>query len=178
MSSTEHTSRMVGSRVEALTRSGGFLFAVVAVSYAVGSQLAFSWFGADATNASFFPAAGVTVGALVLVSRRRWPIVLLAAGLAELTLDLYHDIDLLPTLGYVAANLAQPVVGALLLAAAVRRVDISRTYDLLAFLVCAVVVAPALGGVLGASSYVFLDDGSGWARFVGEWWVGDGLGVL
>lgn len=175
----EHTPRIAGSaRVEAVTRHWAFLFVVVAAGYAVGSQLAFSWFGADGTNASFFPAAGVTLGALVLVGRRRWPVVLAAAGLAELTIDLYHDIELAPALGYVLANLTQPVVGALLLGATVRRADISRTYDLVAFLVCAVVVAPAVGGLIGASTYVFVDGGSGWARFAGEWWVGDGLGVL
>jgi serine/threonine-protein kinase RsbW len=164
--------------VEALTRHWAFLFVAVAGAYAVGSQLSFSWFGADGTNASFFPAAGVTLGALVLVERRRWPVVLVAAGLAELSLDLYHDIELAPTLGYVLANLTQPVVGALLLGAIVARADISRTYDLVAFLICAVVVAPAVGGVIGASNFVFVDGGSGWARFAGEWWVGDGLGVL
>ena len=159
-------------------RSGAVLFLLVALGYAVGSQLAFSWFGADGLSASFFPAAGVTLAALLLVPRRRWPVVLAAAGLAELTVDLYHDLALLPTLGYVAANLTQPLVGALLLGALVSRVDLSRTRDLAALIACAVVAAPAVGGIIGASSFVLLDGGDGWARFAAEWWVGDGLGVL
>jgi serine/threonine-protein kinase RsbW len=154
------------------------LFVAVAVAYALGSQLAFSWFGANGLNASFFPAAGVTMAALVLIPRRRWPVVLAAAGLAELTVDLWHDIELGPTLGYVVANLTQPVVGALLLGALVVRVDLGRTRELAAFIVCCVIVAPAVGGALGASTFVFVDGGEGWARFAGEWLVGDGLGVL
>ena len=57
-------------------------FALVGVAYAVGSQLAYSWFGADGFGASFFPAAGVTLAALVLWPRSEWPIVILAAATA------------------------------------------------------------------------------------------------
>ena len=125
------------------------LFAVVCGSYAFGSQLAYAWFGADGTNASFFPAAGVTLAALVLTPRDRWWVVLSAAALAEVLVDLLHDISLVATLGYTCANLAQPVVGALLLRQGSETLDISRTIDLLRFLAFGVVVAPLVGGVLG-----------------------------
>jgi serine/threonine-protein kinase RsbW len=154
------------------------LFVAVALAYGAGSRLAYSWFGADGVSASFFPAAGVTLAALVLVPRRRWPIVLAAAALAELTLDLFHGIELAPALGYVAANVVEPLTGALLLMLLVSHVDLGRTRDLSAFLACAVITGPAVGAIVGASTYVFLADGSGWARFAGQWWVGDGLGVL
>ena len=154
------------------------LFLVVAAGYAAGSQLSHSWFGADGVSASFFPAAGVTLAALVLVERRLWPVVLAAAATAEVVLDLFHDIDLAPSLGYAVANTVQPLVGALLLTSVRPRVDLARTTDLVAFLACAVVAGPAVGAVVGASTFVWLDGGEGWARFAGEWWVGDGLGVL
>ncbi len=153
------------------------LFVLVAAGYAVGYQLATSWFSAEGQGASFFPAAGVTLAALVLVSKRQWPVVLVAAGLTELSLDLYDGISALGSVGYTIANLVQPLVGALLLAALVPRVNLGRTRDLAAFLACAVIVAPAVGGVIGASTFV-LDGGTGWARFAFEWWSGDGLGVL
>lgn len=90
------------------------LFLSVAGGYALGAEVAFAWFGAGG-SASFFPAAGVTLAALVLVERRRWPLALAAAALAEVAVDLRHDIDLTPALGYAVANTAQPLVGALLL---------------------------------------------------------------
>lgn len=161
-----------------LARRPLWLFALVAVGYALGSEIAFSWFGANGLNASFFPAAGVTMAALLLTERRRWPFVLSAAGLAELLVDLWHGIDLIPSFGYVVANLAQPLFGALLLGAFVKRIDLGRAHDLGAFLLCAVVAGPALGGILGASTLVLLDAGQGWASFVVQWWAGDGLGVL
>lgn len=159
-------------------RRQALLFVAVAAGYAVASEIAFSWFGADGTNASFFPAAGVTFAALVLTRRRDWWVVILAAGLTEVLVDLGHDIDLLPALGWGVANTAQPLVGALILTTVRPRADISRTSDLLAFIVCGVVIAPAIGGALGATTFVALADGEGWWRFAGEWWVGDGLGVL
>ena len=154
------------------------LVLLVAGGYAIGAELSFSWFGADGLGATFFPAAGVTLAALLLVTRRQWPLVLVAAGLAEFTLDLYHGIDPLPAAGWVVANLAQPLVGALLLQTYTRRLDLARTRHIAAYVVCCCVVAPAVGGVLGASTFVGLDDGSGWWRFAVDWLVGDGLGVL
>ena len=153
------------------------LFLLVGAGYAVGSQLAYSWFGADGVNASFFPAAGVTLGALVLTERRQWWIVLLAAAIAEFALDIAHDLGPAASAGYVVANVVQPLVGALLLTGAMSSLDIGRTRDLASFFVFGVIVAPAVGGALGATTFV-LDGGEGWARFAGEWLVGDGLGVL
>jgi serine/threonine-protein kinase RsbW len=154
------------------------LFVLVGGAYALGSELAFSWFGANGLNASFFPAAGVTIAALLLAPRRLWPAALAGAAVAELTLDLAHGIALPSALGYVLANVTQPLVGAILLLAIVERPDLGRTRDLLAFVASGVVAACAVGGALGASTFVFVDGGEGWLRFAGQWWVGDGLGVL
>ncbi|HEU0305239.1 MAG TPA: MASE1 domain-containing protein, partial [Gaiellaceae bacterium] len=168
---------MSDATVRATLRRPLWLFSAVGVGYALCSQLSFSWFNAGG-SASFFPAAGITLAALVLVERRRWPVVLAAAATAELTLDLAHGIDLEPTLGYVAANTIEPLVGAFLLTTIRARVDIARTRHLWAFFLCAVLLAPLVGGMIGATTFVVLDGGSGWARFAAEWWVGDGLGVL
>ena len=108
----------------ALMRRPLLLFIAVAAGYAAGSQLSFSWFGADGTSASFFPAAGVTLAALVLVERRLWPVVLGAAAVTEVLLDLAHGIGLAPSLGYAVANTVQPLVGALLLTSVRPRVDL------------------------------------------------------
>jgi integral membrane sensor domain MASE1/anti-sigma regulatory factor (Ser/Thr protein kinase)/GAF domain-containing protein len=155
------------------------LFATVATAYAVCSQLAFSWFAADGVNSSFFPAAGVTLGALLLTERRDWVVVAAAAGTAEFTLDVIHDIGPLPSAGYAIANMVEPLVGATLVLTFVgRRPDLSRMKHLGSFLVGSVILAPALGGALGATNNVMLAGGEEWLRFAGEWWIGDGLGAL
>jgi serine/threonine-protein kinase RsbW len=151
----------------------------VGAAYALLSQLSFTWFDANGVNASFFPSAGVTLAALVLLPPRWWSAVLVGAGLAEFSLDLAHDIPAAAAAGYTVANLAQPVVGALLLGKSRRYLDISRLRQLTLFLLAAVGTGPFVGGMLGATTHVTLtDSGTGWARFAIEWWVGDGLGVL
>jgi serine/threonine-protein kinase RsbW len=155
-----------------------FVALVVAVAYAIGSQLAFWWFDANGVNASFFPAAGVTMAALIIARTRLWPAVIAAAAAAELSLDLWHSIPLAPTLGYTAANLAQPLVGALLLGRHRHDLNLARLRSLALFLLCGVLAGPLAGGMIGATNNVVLDGGSGWLRFTFEWWVGDGLGVL
>src|SRR5262245_19225878 len=157
---------------------GVLLFVLVAAGYVLGYELASNWFSAENQGASLFPPAGVTLAALVLVGRRQWPIVLAAAASAELALDLTNGPDLLASAGYALANVAEPLVGALLLTTLVTHVDLRRPRDLAAFVGCAAIVAPIVGAVIAASTFVFIDDHSGWGRFAFEWWSGDGLGVL
>ncbi len=153
------------------------VLAAVGGAYASLSELAYRWFDADGTSASFFPAAGVTLAALVTLRRRWWPSVLLGAGLAEVLLDVAHDIPWNASIKYAGANLAQPLIGALLLTRWHRRLDLARLGHLTAFLLGAVAAAPMAGAALGASVAHDLNDRTWW-RFAGEWWVGDGLGVL
>jgi serine/threonine-protein kinase RsbW len=154
------------------------LACLVAGGYVVGYELAQNWFSAEDQGASFFPPAGVTLGALVLVARRQWPVVLGAAALAEGVLDLQSGLALDATLGLILANTAEPLVGALLLTSFVPLVDLRRTRDLTAFLLFAVILAPVVGATIAATTFVALLDGSDWTRFALEWWSGDGLGVL
>ena len=151
---------------------------LVAVGYGAGSQLAFTWFNADGDNASFFPAAGVGLAALVLLERRLWPLVLATLAVTEIGLDVYHDIDLVGAVGYAIANAAQAFAGAVLLRRIAAPPSLAKTRDLGAFVACGVVAGPAIGGALGASTFVFLQEGESWLRFAWEWLVGDGLGAL
>lgn len=155
---------------------------VVGLAYAAGSQMSYEWFAADGTSASFFPAAGVTMAALFTLDRRWWPSVLVGVGSAEVLIDLTHHLTLTQSLGYAGANLVQPVVAAVVLRRSAGRLDLARVGHLTAFLLGAVVIGPLVGGIAGASVHVatvhVATGGEEWARFVVEWWIGDGLGVL
>jgi serine phosphatase RsbU (regulator of sigma subunit)/integral membrane sensor domain MASE1 len=157
---------------------GLVLFAAVALAYFAGAQVAYHWFGAGISPV-FFPSAGITLGALALTERRHWPIVLAGAGTAELAADLGHDTALGPSLGWVVANTAEPLLGATLLRLFAPRPDLRRRRDALAFLGCAVLLAPLVGGCLAVANAALHGlERSQWATFVGRWWLGDGLGVL
>ncbi|MCC6830579.1 MAG: SpoIIE family protein phosphatase [Thermoleophilia bacterium] len=160
-------------------RRMSLLFCAVAAGYAGGSWLSWSWFGADGVGASFFPAAGITLGTMALMDRRRWPVILAAAFTAEVLVNLSHGMATAPAFGYGVANTAQPLVGALVFArAAPLPPNIARSRDLAGFLAGGVLAGPLVGGLLGAATNTWLGSGDGFARFAWEWWVGDGLGVL
>ncbi|HZA58942.1 MAG TPA: MASE1 domain-containing protein, partial [Solirubrobacterales bacterium] len=160
-------------------RRDSILFLVVGCAYALGSQMAFQWFDADGFSATFFPASGVTLSALALTAARRWPVVLAAVFTAEVLMDVAHDIPAAASIGYAFANVCEPLIGATLLRRFVHTPDLSRTRDLFVFLSCAVVVGPAVGGVIGATNYVTVAGGTEpWGDFMTQWWIGDGLGVL
>ena len=103
-------------------------------------------------GAAFWPAAGVTVAALLLVPTRHWWMV---AG-AVLLDETRHQPratgwPLLPSLGWGLANAVEPLVGAAL----VRRWPSARepavpVRRLLLFLACAAGVGPAVGAAIGA----------------------------
>jgi serine phosphatase RsbU (regulator of sigma subunit)/anti-sigma regulatory factor (Ser/Thr protein kinase) len=154
-------------------------FGTVAVAYALAAQVAYDWFGAGVFPV-FFPAAGVTVSALVLSRRALWPAMLAGAGTAEVVVDLAHNSSLAPAMGWAVANLTEATAGATLFLYACRwrRVDLSRRTDLLAFLALPVGLTPALGGLIGGANAELLSAGAEWPEYVLRWWIGDGLGVL
>src|SRR4051812_38269724 len=151
------------------------LFAVVFAGYTVGSQIGFSWFRTDA-GPTFFPPAGLTLAALVLTPRRRWPAVLLAAFAAELSSDLANDLDPVASVGYAIANSAEPLVGALTIG---RLGGFAFTRQgLTAFLTGGVLLGPAVGAAIGATASLLAADDLSWRAIAGRWWLGDALGVL
>lgn len=160
-------------RVHRLTLLG----LAVYLAYAAGAYLSTTWFEA-ATSPTFFPAAGVTLGTLVLTRRRDWTVVLAAAGAAEATVDLAHGWSVPLTIGFVAANTAEPAVGALLLRRAVPAIDLGRRHGVLAFLALPVLVAPLVGALIGIATITAVGDGADPGEFILHWWLGDGLGIL
>jgi serine phosphatase RsbU (regulator of sigma subunit)/integral membrane sensor domain MASE1 len=172
-------ARTALSTLAPLSRAALLTFGLVAVCYAAGAQVAYEWFGAGVFPV-FFPAAGVTVAALLLSRRSAWIAVLAGAGTAEIAVDLAHGSDLAPALGWAVANLSEASLGATLLLVACRwrRVDLSRRADLLAFLALPVALSPLVGGTIGAANAELFADGAEWPEYVLRWWIGDGLGVL
>ncbi|HSL10232.1 MAG TPA: SpoIIE family protein phosphatase, partial [Actinomycetota bacterium] len=144
--------------------------------YAVGSLVAFWWFDALGIGPSFYPPAGITLAALVLLPKRDWPAALIGAAAAEGSIDLWQGLGALAP-GYMLANTAEPFVAATLIRRFIGVPDLRRRRDLMLFLLFGVVLAPLVGGSIGATNYEWLGEG-GWVRFVLHWWIGDGLGVL
>jgi integral membrane sensor domain MASE1 len=152
------------------------LFALVTVAYVAGAEL--SWQSFSSGAAFGFPPAGVTVAALLLTSRRRWPVIIAAIVIAEVGVDLQHGLTPLVALASAAANVVEPVVGASL----VRRwcggvPDLTTRGDLLRFIGGAVLLGPAAGALIGATVLTVTGGGS-WPQHALQWVAGDGIAVL
>lgn len=120
----------------------------------------------------FFPPAGITVGALLTTSRRRWPPVLAAAVCGELAMDQANGLGLAESIGFMAANGLEPLAGAALVRWAVAgRLDLTRVRHLVGYLGGAVIGGPALGAALGAAAAGGFGD-NGYVSTAWQWWLG------
>jgi serine phosphatase RsbU (regulator of sigma subunit)/integral membrane sensor domain MASE1 len=153
------------------------LFALTTLAYAGGSQLALLLIEVSGLSGVFFIPAGITVAFLLRLSRRVWWIVLLAAGAAEATMDLLAGIPADETAGFVAANVSEPLVGALVVARFISLIDLARLRHVWAFFVGAVVCGPAVGAAIGAAADRVLGGDDFLTTFL-QWWLGDALGVV
>ena len=153
------------------------MFAIALVCYVAGAWLSWHSFGAT-EGLAFFPPAGVTVAAMVLLPRRRWWAVVAAIVVGEFGMDLANGLSVATSAGYVAANVVEPLVGASLFlrfAQAERRLD--RRNGMRWFLATAVGAGPLAGAVFGGLTRA-ADSGAVWWIAGLHWWIGDGLGVL
>jgi hypothetical protein len=80
------------------------LFVLVLVGYLAGSEVAFRLADAADLSAVLFAPAGITVAALIRSPVTRWPVVVAAAAIAEVTQDLRADLGVGASLGFALAN--------------------------------------------------------------------------
>lgn len=152
------------------------LFLAVLLAYSAGAVLSWQSLGAT-TGPTFFPPAGIALAALLLTRRLLWPVVIAAAVLGEVLVDLYHGAPPLSMAGFTVANTAESLVGASLVSAWCRGTpDLRRRRDLVLFVVGGCLVGPVVGGLIGGG--VVAHGGTGWLTHAITWFAGDGLGVL
>ena len=175
---TRAARRRAADRLPSRVPSGPAVLLAVGLVYLAMSQVSV-WLNDPAkAGAGLWPAAGVTLGALVLLPPSRWGWVLSAVLLAEVGGDVARGYPLAAAVGWAAGNMVEPWLGAVLLRRHGNRAGaLSPVAPLLRFLLLAVVAAPVVGGTVGtAATVLFVGGGFGdvWPKYV----VGDGVGVL
>jgi diguanylate cyclase (GGDEF)-like protein len=129
-------------------------------------------------GAAFWPQSGVTVAALLLSDRRRWPLMLAVVFTAEFGMDLRADYTAQTSAAMALANTVEPLVAALLLGRLwTGPPDLTRRDGILAFVVCAVVAGPAVGASIGTFGAALVDGDPIMPRLP-RWFVGDAVGAL
>ena len=166
-------------RLRAQWALGPLLFLGVAVGYA-GSCQFIAWLNEPVhLGAEYWPAAGFTLGVLVLVRPRLWAWVLAGVAVAELGTDLARGHSLQASLWWTVANCIEPVVGALLL----RRWGnpagaLAPVRQLMRFYAAAVLIGPVVGATIGTIGTMVDSFENHWWAIWPSFLVGDALGVL
>jgi diguanylate cyclase (GGDEF)-like protein len=159
--------------------AGPLLFLAVAVGYLGLAEFVGLLDDPANPGAGFWPAAGFSLGMLLVVQPSRWGWVLAGVGLAELGGDLTHGHALEAALWSTAGACVGPLVGALLL----RRSGnphgfLAPVRQLERFFLAAVAGGSLAGASIGTIGTVVALDQVGvwqtWSRSV----VGDALGIL
>lgn len=153
------------------------MFLLTAVLYGGGSGIARLLLNQTDLGAVFFIPAGITIGFLLRTEKRVWWVVLLAAGVAEFSMNLLGEYSGVAQAGFVAANLIEPLVGALIIKRWCGWLDLARVRHVVWFVAAAVVLAPALGAAIGSLAADLGGPGDFQAIFY-QWWLGDALGVI
>ncbi|MDR7361243.1 diguanylate cyclase domain-containing protein [Nocardioides marmoribigeumensis] len=153
-------------------------FVVIALAYGLVSYVVVKFAGFDDSPGNvFWPAAGITLGMLVVRPRREWPWLLAGVLTAETIVDwtLYQSPTVIAIWG--AANVVEPLVGALLLTRGGRQPQLDNALSVLRFLAFGVVAGPVVGTSIGAVGTMIAYDSAFWPTWP-RWWVGDAIGVL
>ena len=153
------------------------LFVLTALLYAVGSLVALLVQRDSGLSGAFFIPAGVTVAFLLRTERRRWWLVIVGAIVAEVGMDLAWGFQPGETAFYAIGNSLEPLLGAAIVSANVRAVDLRRVAHLGWWVAGAVLAGPAVGAAIGAVGSSVLAGGD-FARVFPQWWLGDALGVV
>lgn len=141
--------------------------------------LSADWLTNQASEFStFWPAAGLYVGVLLLVERRAWPgFVAAAAGGGAIASWVIGRKASLAGMGAIA-DAVEAVLAAVLIQGAIRgRPRMWRLRDMLAVILLGAGVAAAAGSLLGGAAVSVINH----LPFLPEardWWVGDALGIL
>ncbi|MDA0271282.1 MAG: diguanylate cyclase [Chloroflexi bacterium] len=172
--------RFVDGREAILTGGlGGGVLVVVTLGlvYLALAQFVLWLNDPQVAGANFWPAAGLTMGSLILLPTRRWPWALAAIAVAEASSNTIKSYSFDVALWLVIADTVEPLVGATL----IRRFgshgrELVPIRGLIEFIALGVIAAPLVGGSLGTigSMQSGGDYWASWPRFV----VGDALGVL
>lgn len=133
-----------------------------------------------ASSITIWPPNGVILAFLLMSDRRTWPWWILVGAVGELAGNaIWFGNPILPALGYVAANASEIVVAALLLSAVLNLplTRIRTLREVLTFLGLGVLLAPVVGGLLGAAVIAATGRPDLMANWT-LWWLGDATGVL
>lgn len=172
------TSALLG-RVRGRAIAGPLLLVGVTITYLALAQFVIWLNDPVRLGAGYWPAAGLSLGLLMLLPRRRWGWVLAGVAIAELGGDLFRGYPLGAALLWTAANCLEPLVGAVLLHRWGNHTGaLVPMTQLLRFFAAAVALGPLVGATVGSLGNLYIADHGAWWEVWAKFLIGDALGVL
>ncbi|MEM9747394.1 MAG: SpoIIE family protein phosphatase [Actinomycetota bacterium] len=171
-------ARRIGARTHPWFDSPWHLVVGVGVLYVIGVRSAFWIIEQSGLGAVYFPPAGITLAVLVLAPVRRWPVVLAVVGVCELGVDVWMGVPLEDAIGFAAANVVGPAVGATLIGQVLALMERpGRSALLWTIIGCGAGIGTFVSALIG-STVAFPVGSSDQLTLLGQWWLGDALGVV
>jgi PAS domain S-box-containing protein len=161
-------------------RSGLLHAGLFALAYFIGAELAYAVSLGPSVGGTFWPPAGIALGAFLVAPRRVWPQLLLAGAIANFMSDQVHGQTLAASLAFLITNLCEPLLGAILL----RRIfsapiTFTRLPEIVGLAVVVVFVSAPIAAAIGAmAAEWWTPDAPGFLAGWRTWWVGDSVGAL
>jgi signal transduction histidine kinase/FixJ family two-component response regulator len=154
--------------------------ALFALAYFAGSELGYSLSLGPSVGGTFWPPAGISLAVFLLAPYRAWPLLLLAGASANFVSDVLHGQVLEASIGFTAANVGEPILGAFLIRRALPGAfTLTRLQELVVLAVVVVFASAPLAAAFGAFiAERFTPDPPGFASGWRTWWIGDMVGAL
>lgn len=165
------SARPSQDRFESLRAQAG-IAAIMFVAFGALAQITFEI--SESGVPAFFPAAGLSLGVLMILPRSRWPAALIGVAAAEIVGDLIRGINPWMAVVLAAANVLEPLIAAALLLS-IR----GRPWSPLSvqYMVAAMAASCAVSAIAGASVIV-MSGSMTWTAGYASWWAGDFVGQL
>jgi len=162
-------------RFNVLPRIGLNVF--LAIVYFAAAEIGLSLASLHTNVTAVWPPAGIAIASLLIFGVQLWPGVFIGALIA----NLLTAIPVGSAFGIAAGNTLQALVAYWLLSRILRwRKTLDSVSEVMAFVVCAAVLAPLVSATIGSLS-LCLGGAAEWSRFTPlwlTWFVGDGFGAL
>jgi len=150
---------------------------LVSIAYFLANLLALLFPDTDLILASIWPAAGISLAALLLSRRGRWPSLMAGVFVAGVAADLLAGRPLGNSVGFMTANVAESLTCAFVIQRLCGAdIRFERTNEVAA-LVFAATACNACTALIGAGTAT-LAVPAAFRQFWLTWWISDGLGIL
>ena len=141
----------------------------------LGSRLSLS----PGNFANFWPPSGIFVAVLLVSQRRRWPVLVAAAVMANICFDLWNGKHWGVTLLFPVANSLEALLGAwLVLRCTGGKPALATVRDVTCLVVLSAALSTVVGASIGAAIVTSLLGGNSYGQTWVMWWSGNAVGIL